>query len=203
MRAPEHRGFAWPAEGIGRFTLRPLALEADVPLLHRWVTQPRAAFWGMQHCTPADVHGCYRQQMAGAHTWPFMGLLDGQPAFLLETYDPAHDLLAAHYDLQAGDIGMHFLIAPNEGEAPIHGFSLAVMRTILAFLFSQAGVCRVVVEPDVRNAKVHALNEAAGFRHVREIHLPHKTARLGLCLPGAFHASLRLPTTHTLQEESP
>ena len=57
---------------------------------------------------------------------------------------------------------MHFLCAPTD--APVHGFTRAVITTVMALAASPTRPTRrVVVEPDVRNTAVHALNAAVGF----------------------------------------
>src|SRR5690606_6653176 len=43
------------ADPLGTFCLRPADPVADAPLVHRWVTHPKAAFWQMQDATIADV----------------------------------------------------------------------------------------------------------------------------------------------------
>ena len=80
----------------------------------------------------------------------------------MERYDPAQVELAGSTTPSRGDIGMHFLCAPTD--TPVHGFTLAVITTVMDMLFADPAVRRVVVEPDVRNTAVHALNEAVGFR---------------------------------------
>lgn len=165
--------------GVGEFSLRPLAVPDDMPLLHRWVTQDYARYWGMQQATLAEVSDTYHALQQGVHTACYLGLYHGEAAFLLERYHPAHDVLGEHYPVAAGDIGMHFLVAPPTRHVP--GFTRAVMRVILDFLFRDPATRRVVVEPDVRNAKIHAINRHAGFVYQREIALPHKRAHLAFC----------------------
>jgi hypothetical protein len=116
-----------------------------------------------------------------------LGRADGEPAFLAETYDPAHSPLAGLAELRPGDVGMHLLVAPTE--TPVHGFTAAVMRRVLEECFADPGVRRVVVEPDVRNHRIGALNAAAGFVVARHVDLPDKTAALSLCTRDAFLTS--------------
>ena len=137
---------------VGEFQIRPLC-SSDFQLLHQWVTAPRAAFWGMQDATLAEVTDCYQQQIDSQSSWPYLAFHSGKPAFLLETYDPAYDELGQHYAVAPGDIGMHFLVAPADG-APVHGYTRAVMATILAFLFAQPDVQRVVVRLPILFAEI-------------------------------------------------
>ena len=55
---------------------------------------------------------------------------------------------------------------------------------------------RVVVEPDVRNTKIHVLNERMGFQPHGRIELPDKTALLSFCTRQQFKAAAAsAPTT--------
>ncbi|NGO74007.1 GNAT family N-acetyltransferase [Streptomyces boncukensis] len=117
----------------------------------------------------------------------FMGLHEGRPAFLMERYDPVHIELAGLYPHQPGDVGMHFLCAPTG--TPLRGFSLAVLTTVLQMLFTDPAVRRVVVEPDVRNTAVHALNDAVGFRAETTLTKPEKEALLSFCTREQFQAT--------------
>ncbi|SCG34069.1 GNAT family N-acetyltransferase [Micromonospora humi] len=172
---------------LGAFTLRPLDADADAPLLHRWVTHPKAAFWLMQGTDAAGVAEEYRRIAAHPHHDAYLGSWRGRPAFLAERYDPARVELVGLYDPEPGDVGMHFLCAPTD--TPVHGFTRAVITTVLAWLFADPATRRVVAEPDVRNTAVHTLNAAVGFTVVGEIRKPEKTALLSVCTRERFHAA--------------
>ncbi|MFF0232920.1 GNAT family N-acetyltransferase [Micromonospora sp. NPDC005254] len=172
---------------LGAFALRTLDPEADAPLLHGWVTHPKAAFWLMQDADEAQVIEEYRRIAAHPQHDAYLGLWRGEPAFLAERYDPARVELVGLYDAQPGDVGMHFLCAP--AGAPVHGFTRAVIRTVMAWLFADPATRRVVVEPDVRNTAVHALNAAVGFEVVGPIAKPEKDALLSVCTRAQFEAA--------------
>jgi RimJ/RimL family protein N-acetyltransferase len=55
------------------------------------------------------------------------------------------------------------------------------MDAVLDRLFQKPGVERVVVEPDARNTKIHALNERLGFQPAGVVDLPDKQALLSFC----------------------
>ncbi|TDC00776.1 N-acetyltransferase [Micromonospora fluostatini] len=172
---------------LGEFALRTLDPDADAALLHRWVTHPKAAFWLMQQADLATVAQEYRRIADHPHHDAYLGLWRGRPTFLAERYDPAHVDLVGRYDRQEGDVGMHFLCAPPE--QPVSGFTRAVITTVMAWLFADPAVRRVVVEPDVRNTAVHALNAAVGFTVVGPVTLPTKEALLSTCTRAAFAAA--------------
>ncbi|WP_435228009.1 GNAT family N-acetyltransferase [Streptomyces sp. Tue6028] len=170
------------------FTVRPLDLVEDAELLHRWVTHPKAAFWMMQEAKLPDVEREYMAIAAGEHHDAFLGLRDGEPVFLMERYDPAHVELVGLYEARPGDVGMHFLVAPTD--TPVHGFTRAVITAVMRHLFADPATVRVVVEPDVRNTAVHALNEAVGFVPEREIQKPEKKALLSFCTREQFEKAV-------------
>lgn len=168
----------------GAIAVRPLDVDHDAALLHDWVTRPYASFWGMATAGVDDVRAAYGEIAASAHHHAYLGTCAGRPAFLTELYDPARHELARVYDVRPGDLGMHLLVAPVT--EPRHGFTRAVMRTVLDLCFADPAVDRVVVEPDVRNAKIHALNAAVGFEPAAEVALSGKRALLSFCTRAAF-----------------
>ncbi|MGG2465234.1 GNAT family N-acetyltransferase [Streptomyces sp. RGM 3693] len=172
---------------LGEFILRPVDPLADAPVLHSWVTHPKAVFWLMQDCDLAAVEKEFTRIDADPYHDAFLGLHNGAPAFLMERYDPAHRELVGIHAARPGDIGMHFLTAPTD--TPVHGFTHAVLTTVMDMLFADPAVQRVVVEPDTRNTAVHALNEAVGFEVVRTVSLPSKDAYLSTCTRDQFLAT--------------
>ncbi|MEU8060845.1 GNAT family N-acetyltransferase [Microbispora bryophytorum] len=172
---------------VGELAVRRLDPEADAPTVHAWVTHPKAVFWMMRDADVAGVAKEYREIVDHPHRDAFLGLVNGRPAFLVERYDPARVELAGRYDAEEGDAGMHFLCAP--AETPVHGFTLAVITTVMELLFADPTTRRVVVEPDVRNTAVHALNAAVGFEVAGTVALPDKDALLSVCTRARFLAA--------------
>ena len=184
---PTYRRFV---PGVGTLSLRLFDLVDDVVTLHDWVTQPYARYWGLLTASVADVHAEYLRIAESAHHQAFLGEHDGRPAFLMERYEPAYDAVGQVYDVAPGDIGMHVLVGPPV--TPIAGFTGAVFETIMDSLFSDPLVDRVVVEPDVRNAKIQALNARMGFRKHSVVQLPDKQAWLSFCTREQYADALRM-----------
>ena len=183
---------------MSRIELRPLDLERHLELLHTWVTHPRSVYWQMQAASRGDVRAEYAAIAANPHHEALLGTVDGDPAFLVERYDPAHSELAGHLVHTDGDVGMHVLVAPLEdGAAPVAGHTDAIFAAVMTWLFEDPAVTRVVVEPDARNEAIRAKNVAAGFVELHEVELATKTAMLSTCSREAFVAS-RLGETHAL-----
>ncbi|MCP1365317.1 acetyltransferase, partial [Halomonas sp. BBD48] len=178
--------FTHDVPGLGRFHLRAVRLPDDIALIHDWVSREYAHFWGMNGDSAAQVQAFYQAMHDSPHSQAFLGAFEDRPAFLVECYQPEHDPIGAHYPVQPGDRGMHFLVAPVETR--IHRFSWGVLSTVMHLMFSAADTRRVVVEPDVNNARIHPLNRRAGFAYDRQVALPEKTAHLAFCTRAQFQA---------------
>lgn len=163
----------------GPFSLRPLQMEEDIPVIHNWVNRPYAQYWQLQNTTPEEVAAAYTKITEAKGSEVYMGFLDNRPVFLLECYWVINDALGAYYDVRPGDYGFHILVAP--ADRPIHQFTWNVFTAIIDFMLSNPAVERLVVEPDVRNEKIHVLNKRAGFEYQQIITLPHKQAYLAFC----------------------
>ena len=183
-----------------RISLEPLDLERDLRLVHAWVTHPRSVYWMMQGAAIEDVRREYAAVVADPHHDAWLGRVDGEPAFLAETYDPAHSELAGLDELRPDDLGMHVLVAPPATDcARVHGLTRAVFAAVLDHCFADSSVERVVVEPDVRNDAIAALNKEAGFVVVRTVELTGKTAALSL-LTRSDHEGRPDPVAHLTPE---
>lgn len=162
----------------GSFTLRPVQAD-DAVLIHQWVTRDYALFWGMQNDTLEQVSAFYQTLTASDPHAALIGCCDEKPVFLIECYHACSDAVAQFYPAESGDYGMHILLAP--ATAPVRQFSWQVFTVVMDYLFSLPQVARVVVEPDVRNEKIHRLNKRAGFRYQHTIEMENKTAWLAFC----------------------
>ena len=180
--------FSRYVEGLGRFDLYPLDLELHVPVIHDWVNREYAEYWQMQGTTLEQVYEAYEYLLEQNSYKMYMGYFQGQPSFLLECYHPKH-VLSKFYDVEASDCGMHILVAPAEER--IKSFTWNVFQTIMEFLFTDEKVQRIVVEPDVRNEKVHKLNNKAGFIRHKKIQLLEKEAYLEFCTRKQFENALQ------------
>lgn len=172
---------------VGRVTLEPVTLTEHADLLHEWVTHPKSTYWGMQGWTREQTRGAFEEIAASPHEDQWLGRVDGRATFLTETYDPGHSVLAAHYPVAPGQLGMHVLVAPTD--APVRGLTSQVFRAVMHFCFRDPAVTEVVVEPDARNHAIHAKNAAAGFVVRERITLPDKEALLSFCTAEDFAVS--------------
>ncbi|MFD3542954.1 GNAT family N-acetyltransferase [Streptomyces sp. NPDC058662] len=174
-------------EGFGTVTLTPVDPAADSVLIHSWVTEERARFWGMGDADRELVQEIYEDVDRRTTHHAYMVSRDGERVALFQSYDCAEDRVSECYEVRPGDIGAHLLVGPVQGAAE-PGFTGALMEVFIGFVFSDPAARRVVVEPDARNEKAVARMERAGFTlgpevelpeiDLPEVHLPAKRARL-------------------------
>ncbi|WP_282697959.1 GNAT family N-acetyltransferase [Streptomyces sp. CC208A] len=171
-------------EGFGTVTLRPVAPDADAPLVHAWVNEERARFWGMNGTTVEQVRDIYAHLDSLTTHHGFMVELDGEPVGLFQTYEPEADRVSECYEVEEGDIGVHLFVAP--GAAPRPGFTGGLLTALIDFALTRGS--RIVAEPDAANEKAIARVARAGFTlgpevvlpevDLPEVFIPEKKARL-------------------------
>lgn len=185
--------FSKEIKGLGTIKLCSFQLDKDCKKIHEWVTQPYAKYWEMQNFSLDEVQKAYRDFEARDGYEIYMGKLNGKSMFLMECYVVTHDPLSSYYDCKKGDVGMHILVAP--ADRPIPNFTTVILQFIMDFLFEIQKAKRVVVEPDIHNEKIHALNKKMGFTYHKVIELPHKKAALAFCTQANFNeASIHSPS---------
>jgi RimJ/RimL family protein N-acetyltransferase len=162
----------------GLFRLRPADPVRDVDLVHGWMNDPETApYWELDG--PRERTGEHLlEQAALDYTWPYVGLLDGEPMSYWEVYRADLDpLLAGYYPARSHDAGLHVLIGPAEFRGRGIGTALLcdVAKRLLA---ADPRTTRVVAEPDVRNERSIRAFRSAGFRRVADLGLADKRAAL-------------------------
>ncbi|MFC4019890.1 GNAT family N-acetyltransferase [Micromonospora sp. GCM10011542] len=162
--------------GFGVVTIRPVRPDDDADLLHAWVTQERARFWGMRDATRDRVREIYAYLDSLDTHHAYLVHRDGAPVALVQTYQPEADPVGECYDVRPGDVGVHLLVGPPTTAE--HGFTGNLLGAILDFVFADPERLRVVVEPDARNERAVARLLRTGFQPGPLIDLPHKRARL-------------------------
>ncbi|GAA1600737.1 MULTISPECIES: GNAT family N-acetyltransferase [Streptomyces] len=160
---------AVPGFGTVRFT--PVDPAADSAVLHSWVVEERARFWGMNGASRELVQEIYEDVDRRDTHHAYMVRLDDEPVALFQTYQPAEDRISLCYEVREGDIGVHLMLAPANGR-PRPGFSRTLIGSLTRFTFRDPAVLRAVGEPDARNEKAVALLGRLGFVPQGEITLP-------------------------------
>ncbi|KAF2415710.1 GNAT family N-acetyltransferase [Microbacterium sp. B35-30] len=162
--------------GLGRLEVSALDPVAELEVIHRWVTAPSARFWGLGDLTPEELRDLYTYVDGLTTHHAFLIRRDALPIVLLQTYEPEHDPVGEVYQVQSGDVGIHFLLGDRGAPAP--RFTTRVAHAIAGFLFSQPGAERIVIEPDVDNDRALARAGLFGFTLGPRVELPGKSGRL-------------------------
>ncbi|MFE0785146.1 GNAT family N-acetyltransferase [Streptomyces mutabilis] len=175
-------------DGFGTVRLLPLDAAADADVIHRWVSEERAAFWGMTGLTRDQVAGVYAHMDTLDTHHAFLVVKDGEPVALLQTYDPEADRVSECYDVEPGDIGVHLLLAPAGPEGARPGWTAALASAVMAYVLVGLDRRRIVVDPDVGNDKAIARFVKQGFTagpavvlpevDLPDVYLPEKKAQL-------------------------
>jgi RimJ/RimL family protein N-acetyltransferase len=155
-------------------TIRPVDPEADADLIHDWVTQERARFWGMLDKDRDEVLEIYTYIAEQAHLSAHLVSVGGVPVTLFQTYDPAVDDIGQYYDREAGDVGVHLLLADSPARI---GRTQDIVAFLMGWLFDDPANLRIVLEPDTRNAKSLRLFGLAGAEAGPEVQMPQKRAQ--------------------------
>ncbi|MEU9055654.1 GNAT family N-acetyltransferase [Streptomyces sp. NPDC048384] len=175
-------------DGFGTVRIRPLAPHADADLLHGWVSQERAFFWGMNGLTRDQVAGIYAHMDTLDTHHAFLVALDGDPVAVLQTYEPEADRVSECYEVLPGDIGIHLLLAPAGPGGARPGWTSALLAVVASYVFGTLDRRRVVVDPDVANEKAVARFLRQGFAagpvvvlpevDLPDVYIPEKKAQL-------------------------
>ena len=150
--------------------------EADLELIRRWLLEPHVQRWwddGVKRPYPDAVIDDYREAIQGKDpTYHYLAQIDNRPAAMLQHYriadDPEYaEALALDEDAVGIDlfIGDAELIGRGHGPPMLRQF----LRDI-AFPFHRLDVC--VIGPSVKNVAAIRAYEKAGFRPLREVHVP-------------------------------
>ncbi|MFF0338412.1 GNAT family N-acetyltransferase [Kribbella sp. NPDC004875] len=156
----EERTYKVTVGGFGAVEIAEADPEQDLDLIYEWVTAERATFWGMQALSREEIAATYSFLDSVPTHHVYIVRLDGVPVALLQTYDPQADPTGSAYEIQAGDIGVHLLVAPGEARS---GFTGNLVNVLARFVFEHLGNPRIVVDPDIRNTRAITRFHRSGF----------------------------------------
>lgn len=169
------------------FAFRSLVPDTDIDFLFEWVNMPYSRkFWQMDGSI-SNLYALLSESVDNPRQHSYIGLLNDRPVCQVDLYDVLRDELKAHIDYQPNDCGLHLLTAPPRQSQK--GLSLDMLRHFLRFYFSFEQTERLFAEPDHQNVLANRLAEKAGFRFLKEITLPYKTANLYCITKSQFHAT--------------
>ncbi|MFD2176130.1 GNAT family N-acetyltransferase [Veronia pacifica] len=161
---------------IGTFDIEPLDVARHIDVVYEWVTQDRAKYWGLLEYDRERIELIYEYLDVQFYHNAFIISHNNQPVSLIQLYDPKHDELGDKYRVMQGDIGLHILIAPKDLHLP--NFTEKIFSLIKHFLMYDSRNRRIVVDPDVNNAKALNRFQRLGFSMADKVKLSTKIAQL-------------------------
>ncbi|MGW3724677.1 GNAT family N-acetyltransferase [Streptomyces sp. NPDC000851] len=175
-------------DGFGTVRILPLDAKGDAEVIHGWVSEERAAFWGMNGLTRDQVADIYAHMDTLDTHHAHLVVRDGAPVALLQTYEPGADRVGEAYEVRPGDIGIHLLLAPTGPGGARPGWTALLVSAITAYVLLTLDRQRIVVDPDVRNDRAIARFVRQGFEagprvvlpeiDLPDVYLPEKQAQL-------------------------
>ncbi|MFC9062274.1 GNAT family N-acetyltransferase [Streptomyces sp. NPDC057074] len=175
-------------DGFGTVRVLPLDAAEDAGVIHRWVSEERAEFWGMTELTRDQVEAVYAHMDTLDTHHARLVVKDGEPVALLQTYEPGADRVSECYAVEPGDIGVHLLLAPPGARGARPGWTAALAGALMAYVLLGLDRTRIVVDPDIGNEKAIARFLRQGFTagpavvlpvvDLPDVHLPEKKAQL-------------------------
>jgi RimJ/RimL family protein N-acetyltransferase len=164
---------------------RAATVEDDLPLLHRWMNDPRIdAFWN--EAGSLEHHRDYLARLvADPHMLPLIGSFDDAPFGYFELYWAKENRLAPFYDAGDHDRGWHVVV----GEDAFRGrdFISAWLPSLMHYMFlDDARTQRIVGEPAAAHHQQLRNLERSGFARIKNFSFPHKRATLVTLLRERF-----------------
>ena len=188
MSEPRTTVYEQQVDGFGTVRVRRLDPRADAEVVHAWVSEERASFWGMNGLTRDQVSDIYAHLDTLDTHHAFLVEREGVPVALLQTYEPEADRVSECYEVEPGDIGIHLLLAPAGPGGGRPGWTSVLVTVITSYVLVGLDRKRVVVDPDVANNKAVARFRRQGFEagplvtlpeiDLPDVYLPEKKAQL-------------------------
>ncbi len=159
--------------------MRPFDMRQDLEVIHDWVNRDYAKkFWQMDGPIQT-LEAFYIKNCCCDYSSSFIGLINGEHAFLIEPYWPMREPVGKYYDAKPDDYGFHIMVKPPT--AATTSLLINTFRTALEYMFTLPRLGRVIGEADHKNAKLDALTRLVGYKLQEVITMPEKQANLTIC----------------------
>ena len=135
--------------------------DADAEMVARWMNRPHLAeSW--EYAWPAARWRRYLcAQLASGFSRPFVASLDGVDRGYIEIYRAAKDSIAAQYEYDPYDLGLHVAVA--DVDYMQHGHVRYLLPHLLASVLTLDPRCRrIMFDPDHRNVLARKFCERGG-----------------------------------------
>ncbi|MDD7912005.1 GNAT family N-acetyltransferase [Pseudovibrio exalbescens] len=172
-------------------SFRALDIDRDIDRFHRWMNDPRVAYYWELANPKEDLRAYLEKLQASPHTYPLIGCFDGDEAGYFETYWVREDRLGPYYDSAPYDRGWHGLIGERHHLGKVK--TGAWLRSLVHYLFLDCPMTENIMgEPRVDNAKLLTYASSVGYEKLKEFDFPHKRSALMCCRRERFFSQVRL-----------
>lgn len=162
---------------MSRITFRAVA-EADLPLLHDWLSRPHVVEYWEPATTLEAVREDYRGRLAPQSTLAldapagvvqYLACEAGEPFGYVQAYRVmAHQADGWWLDeTDPNALGIDQFIGPQDRLG--QGLGTRMLQAFIAFLFEDPRVTTIQTDPDPQNARAIAAYRKAGFRDFRRM----------------------------------
>ncbi|MDI1446413.1 GNAT family N-acetyltransferase [Polyangium sp. 6x1] len=158
-------------------TFRALA-EADLPLLHTWLSRPHVVEWWEPTPTFDDVRAEYLPCLADDATLPldapagvipYLACEDGEPFGFIQAYRVMAGQAEGWWPDETDPYALGIDQLIGDPDRIGKGLGTRMIRAFLEFLFADPRVTKVQTDPDPTNARAVACYRKAGFRDVGRV----------------------------------
>lgn len=167
-------------------TFRPLT-EADLPLLHAWLTCPHVVEWWEPAPTLEAVRAEYLPRLTGPDVLPldspsgvvqYLACEEGEPFAFVQAYRVMADQEAGWWpdETDPHALGIDQFIGRPERLG--QGLGTRMLRAFTAMLFADPRVRTLQTDPDPANARAIACYRKVGFREAGVVETPDGPAML-------------------------
>jgi len=137
--------------------------EAHLPMLRRWLEEPHVRQWWGDPDTEVEL---IRTGQESGEVDAYIVHVDGEPAAYIQSWHPSeHDEEPWQKDMPRDTVGVDILIGRPEMTG--RGFGPQIIRAFARMLF-EAGVPRLIIDPDGDNDRAVKAYGAAGFTKFAE-----------------------------------
>jgi RimJ/RimL family protein N-acetyltransferase len=173
------------------YDIRQADPDADADMVSEWMNRPHLVEAWEYDWPPSRWRRHLQAQNDGEYSRPFIGSFQGQPFAYLELYRAAKDSIAARYDADPHDIGLHAAIADMKFIK--RGIGSVMLPRLVDTIFDLDPRCRrIMFDPDHRNSGARAVCEHAGCEFLGEHDMSNRRMAL-YALPRSSRVDAKSP----------
>ena len=149
------------------YGLRLAEPDADAEMIAEWMSRPHLIEGWESNWPASRWHRYLRAELEGEFSRPLIATLDGVDRAYIELYRAAKDSIAARYEYDPHDLGLHVAIADVDYIERGH-VSHLLPYMVVSVLTLDPRCRRIMFDPDHRNALARKFCERSGCAFLGE-----------------------------------